>query len=729
MTHRRLLAGAATALAVSATALAATSSPATSVATTTTRVHLSGELVTTYVDDFGAHSARTLHWVKTEDSRVPVRAGAGDELPQSGHFEGTVTVPSGRTLAGAAQDAPLTVVSAEVSPTAATTTTTHRVYVAVVTNRGTAMTNAQADAEVAEMAQDWLADAPGAVGGLSRDPAFAIKRYTSSATPTVAKGCGLLTPDTSYYAMFDEASRLFPGVPLDTDLTRHLVVLLPPACNTTGTVGLGGGGLIIAVGDSDAGATLTHELGHELGLGHANATTCAFGTGDACEYLDLHSPMGMGIGGKQSPALSTAHKAVRAWTTTGEMQEVDTQTAGTQTFTLQPRGSADGLRGLEVPDPRSGETYYVDFRSGTGLDDDAAYPLLGTDLLDLGLTFGPEVTVTTLPGARNDTTLQADASSTPASGGYQSGDTFSSAGLQIRVGSTAGGTAEVEVISNPAEAFTTAPTPLVTGIAREGQTLTVSTAGWVPTPTSRTVNWYVDGQVVLDENGRYTGTTYEPSYWDAGKTITAVVTARLADHTVTRRESAPVGPVAHEDGTLPVPGAPSPVLTGTAQVGKVVTAQLGSWPDGTTFAYAWYTLDSETPFRYTSTRSLRLPASTYRKRVYVAVLGTWGDKQSVVWSGNSARVAAGILSGSRPRISGTAKVGRRLTAMPGTWTSGTRLSYRWYAAGTAVRGATGRTFTPTRAQVGKRMTVRVTGRKAGYTTLSKTSAATARVAR
>ena len=42
---------------------------------------------------------------------------------------------------------------------------------------------------------------------------------------------------------------------------------------------------------------------------------------------------------------------------------------------------------------------------------------------------------------------------------------------------------------------------------------------------------------------------------------------------------------------------------------------------------------------------------------------------------------------------------------------------------------TGRTFTPTRAQVGKRMTVRVTGRKAGYTTLSKTSAATARVAR
>jgi hypothetical protein len=115
--------------------------------------------------------------------------------------------------------------------------------------------------------------------------------------------------------------------------------------------------------------------------------------------------------------------------------------------------------------------------------------------------------------------------------------------------------------------------------------------------------------------------------------------------------------------------------------------------------------------------------------VYVAVLGTWNGRKSVVWSGNTAPVRAGTLTSSMPRVGGTARVGRTLTAYPGTWTSGTRFAYRWFASGTAVKGATARTFTPTRAQVGKRLTVRVTGSKAGYATRARTSSATARVTR
>ncbi|RYP83137.1 hypothetical protein EKO23_20050 [Nocardioides guangzhouensis] len=734
MTRRRLRAAALAALAVTATGLAATAAPAVSSPTAApgTRVHVSGDLVTAYADDFDDHTARTLYWVETDAGRVAVRPAPGDELPTSGHFEGTVAVPAGRTLAGAAADAPLTVVSADVSPAAAASMppTAHRLYVAVVTNRGTAMTSAEADAEVSEMAQDWISDAPGAVSGMARDPGYAIKRYASTATPSVASGCGLLTPGTSYFPMFDEASRLFPGVPLDTDMTRHLVVLLPPACNTQGTVGLGGGGLVLAVGDGDAGPTLTHELGHELGLGHANTTSCSFGTGPDCEYLDLHSPMGMGIGGKGSPALSTAHKAVRGWTRAGEMETVDTTAAGTQTFTLQPRGSSAGLRGLAVPDPRSDDTYYVDFRDGGGLDADAAYPLLTGDPFDLGLTFGAGVTVTTLPGAGNQTTLQVDGGSVPASGGYQEGDTFSGVGVKVHVTSVTGNAAQVEVeVTDPGQAFTSAPAPVVTGTPRVGQTLTAATGGWSPAPTTTTVTWYVDGQVVLTADGRYESTTYPLDYWDAGKTVTAVVTARLADHTVTRRESLPVGPIAHEDGMLPVPGAPSPVLTGTAKVGNVVTAQLGTWPVGTTFAFDWYLVEGDTYIRSTTTGSLRLPASTYRKQVYVAVRGTWNDRYTDVWSGNSAPVGAGTLTTSVPRISGTVKVGRTLTAKPGSWTTATRFAYRWFANGTAVKGATARTFTPSRAQAGKRLTVRVTGSKAGYKTAARTSKATPRVAR
>mgnify|MGYP003704356425 CR=1 FL=1 len=47
---------------------------------------------------------------------------------------------------------------------------------------------------------------------------------------------------------------------------------------------------------------------------------------------------------------------------------------------------------------------------------------------------------------------------------------------------------------------------------------------------------------------------------------------------------------------------------------------------------------------------------------------------------------------SRPKISGTAKVGSTLTAKPGTWTSKTTFSYQWYANGKAISKATKVTY-------------------------------------
>ena len=63
----------------------------------------------------------------------------------------------------------------------------------------------------------------------------------------------------------------------------------------------------------------------------------------------------------------------------------------------------------------------------------------------------------------------------------------------------------------------------------------------------------------------------------------------------------------------------------------------------------------------------------------------------------------------------------------GKWTSGTTFTHQWFANGVAVTGATAPTFVPRAAQQGKKITVRVTGSKAGYPTTSRTSAATAAV--
>jgi hypothetical protein len=55
------------------------------------------------------------------------------------------------------------------------------------------------------------------------------------------------------------------------------------------------------------------------------------------------------------------------------------------------------------------------------------------------------------------------------------------------------------------------------------------------------------------------------------------------------------------------------------------------------------------------------------------------------------------------------------------------LTYQWKANGTAISGATSATYKPTSATVGKKITVTVTGKKADYTTATRTSAATAAV--
>lgn len=70
----------------------------------------------------------------------------------------------------------------------------------------------------------------------------------------------------------------------------------------------------------------------------------------------------------------------------------------------------------------------------------------------------------------------------------------------------------------------------------------------------------------------------------------------------------------------------------------------------------------------------------------------------------------------RPTVAGTAKVGKRLTARPGAWTPRpASYRYQWLRGGRPIRGATRATYALTRADGGKRISVRVTARGAGGT--------------
>ena len=85
-------------------------------------------------------------------------------------------------------------------------------------------------------------------------------------------------------------------------------------------------------------------------------------------------------------------------------------------------------------------------------------------------------------------------------------------------------------------------------------------------------------------------------------------------------------------------------------------------------------------------------------------------------------VAKGTLTTKTPTISGSLKVGSTVTAKPGTWTSGTKLSYQWLRDGKAITGATASTYKLRSADAGHKVSVKVTGTKTGYTTATKSSA-------
>ena len=168
-------------------------------------------------------------------------------------------------------------------------------------------------------------------------------------------------------------------------------------------------------------------------------------------------------------------------------------------------------------------------------------------------------------------------------------------------------------------------------------------------------------------------------------------------------------------------------VIGTPKVGMRLKATPTTYPTAATRTFQWLrdgtTIKGATASRYTPVAGDR----GHRLSLRVKASAT-GYLASSVTSDQTAKVAAGTLSRTPvPTISGKTDVGRTLTADPGRWDRGVGFGYRWFANGKAIRGATGRKLSLAKAQMGKRITVRVTGHKPGYVAVTRTSKPTKRV--
>ncbi|AEI10935.1 Ig-like domain repeat protein [Cellulomonas gilvus] len=170
----------------------------------------------------------------------------------------------------------------------------------------------------------------------------------------------------------------------------------------------------------------------------------------------------------------------------------------------------------------------------------------------------------------------------------------------------------------------------------------------------------------------------------------------------------------------------SPVVSGEAKVGAVLTASAGTWsPAGGAVGYSW--LRDGVVISGATGASYAPVVADVGKRLSVRVTSQLPDLGlGVEVSAPTAPVRGPApVASAAPRVVGTAAVGKQLAATAGTWdVAGVTLKYQWVRSGVAISGATASRYTVTTKDVGKRLAVRVTAsapyRPAGVATSAVT---------
>lgn len=322
------------------------------------------ETITGVVTPFLEEGTEELHQaVVTDDGIVPVE---GEQLT------------AGTEVTVAVEDVPgpeheVVEVLAEERVPLASTTVRHQVYVALVAPRGTSLSDPMPSAAtVTSTINDkvdayWSSQTGGQVGFTV---AGTLPKYAS------AKGCD------DPWGLWNEAATKFGGAA--TGAAKHVLLVLPESADRVGcAAGMAGIGSSAASGGSlyvayHASAVYAHELGHNMGLGHASSLVCStrqdttvssravLGHSDCRrhEYDDWLEVMSSSGGARGTGSLNGAHlddmgllPGAITGVTPGTVRDVR----------LAPLSSGSGVRVAKAVDA-TGATYFVQYRNASGRD-------------------------------------------------------------------------------------------------------------------------------------------------------------------------------------------------------------------------------------------------------------------------------------------------------------------------------------------------------------------------
>ena len=267
------------------------------------------------------------------------------------------------------------------------------------------------------------------------------------------------------------------------------------------------------------------------------------------------------------------------------------------------------------------------------------------------------------------------------------------------------------------------PRPEVTGTAAVGQQLTAAPPAGLPTGTTVAFQWYRcdgTGARCLSIHGA-TARTYREVAKDGGMTLatTAKVTA---GGTTTSVYSSLIGPVAMP--AAPAVSTTQPKVTGQALQGQTLTASAGTWSKTpTTTNYAWQRCNANGRICLTiegATQSTYVPTAAdvghAIASLVVVTIGSETSTATVFSTATDAVKPSGLVNTAPPAVTGTLRVGQKLSATAGTWTGAQPIAYhyQWYrcdASGAhclSVHGATGATYTLVAKDTGQTVGLTVT---------------------
>lgn len=256
---------------------------------------------------------------------------------------------------------------------------------------------------------------------------------------------------------------------------------------------------------------------------------------------------------------------------------------------------------------------------------------------------------------------------------------------------------------------------IVTGRPAVGQELSLNTPQWDNSASqgALTYQWF-RGTVPI---ALATASRYTVSPIDVGQKLSAKMTLSAPGFTSVVLTSTQVTGVIGTFSTAPVP-----IISGTARVGQVQTANAGTWaPGGATLSYQWYrgtaAITGAVARTYTTT------AADYGKALKVRVRAAKSGFVALDRFSAARTIAAGTIVATKPlTVVGIHRYGHTVKVSQG-WPAGTTVRYQWYRNGVAVRGGTGYALYFNTSYIGARVNVKVTVSKPGYATRSVTTGA------